>query len=316
MKYFTSVKDVPDVPRLIQDALSLKKDPYAFTDLGKHKTLGMLFFNSSLRTRLSTQKAAMNLGMNTMVMNVGSEGWALEMEDGAVMNGTTVEHIKDAAAVIGLYCDVIAVRNFPTLVDKEADYSEQVLRQFMKYSKVPLISMESATLHPLQSLADMMTIAEHKKTNAPKIVLTWAPHVKALPQVVANSFAEWTLGSGYDLTITHPEGYELCEDFTKGATIEYDQQKALADADFVYVKNWSAYKEYGKILPADDTWLLDHHKMNVTNTASIMHCLPVRRNVELRDELLDGPHSLVMQQAENRVYAAQTVLKNILEKNF
>ncbi|MDQ3016183.1 MAG: acetylornithine carbamoyltransferase [Bacteroidota bacterium] len=316
MKYFTSVSDVADVKGLIREALILKSDAHAFSELGKHKTLGMLFFNSSLRTRLSTQKAALNLGMDIMVMNIGSEGWALEFEDGAVMNGNTVEHIKDAAAVIGTYCDVIAVRNFPTLVDKETDYAEQVLRQFIKYCKVPLISMESATLHPLQSLADMMTIAEHKKTDRPKIVLTWAPHVKALPQVVANSFAEWTLASGYDLTITHPKGYELCEDFTRGASIEYDQQKALTDADFVYVKNWSAYQDYGKIIPVDTPWLLDNEKMSVTNNASIMHCLPVRRNVELSDELLDGPNSLVMHQAENRVYAAQSVLKNILEKNF
>jgi len=316
MKHFTSVGDVTDVNALVQEALLLKKDPHKYSALGKHKTLGMLFFNPSLRTRLSTQKAAMNLGMQVIVMNVGTEGWALEMEDGAVMNGTTVEHIRDAAAVIGLYCDVVAVRNFPTLVNKEADYTEQVLYQFIKYCKVPFISMESAILHPLQSLADMMTIAEHKKAEAPKIVLTWAPHVKALPQVVANSFAEWTLASGYDLTITHPKGYELCEDFTRGASIEFDQQKALMNADFVYVKNWSAYQEYGKILPVDTSWLLDDQKMSVTNHASIMHCLPVRRNVELSDELLDGANSLVMQQAENRVYAAQAVLKNMLENNF
>jgi N-succinyl-L-ornithine transcarbamylase len=316
MKYFTTVNDIANVTDLIIESLEVKKNPFANSDLGKNKTLGLLFFNSSLRTRLSTQKAAMNLGMRVIVMNISNEGWALECEDGAIMNGSTVEHIKDAAAVMGLYCDIIGVRCFPTLVNKKEDYSEKVLLQFMKYSNVPLVSMESATLHPLQSLADMMTIAEHKKTDKPKIVLTWAPHVKALPQVVANSFSEWALKCEYDLTITHPEGFELCDDYTRGATIELDQQKALKDADFVYVKNWSAYSDYGKIGNTNSDWLLNAEKMEITNQAKIMHCLPVRRNVELSDELLDGPNSLVLAQAENRVYATQAVLKQMLESNF
>jgi N-succinyl-L-ornithine transcarbamylase len=316
MKYFTTVNDISNVHELIDDALSVKKNPNSDSSLGKNKTLGLIFFNSSLRTRLSTQKAALNLGMNVMVMNVNNEGWALEYEDGAIMNGTTVEHIKDAASVMGLYCNILAVRCFPTLVNKKADYSEKVLLQFMKYSGVPVISLESATLHPLQSLADMMTIGESKKTEKPKIVLTWAPHVKALPQVVANSFSEWTLKCGYDLTITCPEGFDLCEDYTRGAIIEHDQQKALKDADFVYVKNWSSYNDYGKVSTTHHSWLLNDQKMQVTRDAKIMHCLPVRRNVELPDELLDGARSLVLAQAENRIHAAQTVLKKILEKNF
>lgn len=313
MKYFTTVNDIANVSDLINESLEVKKNPFAYSDLGKNKTLGLIFFNSSLRTRLSTQKAAMNLGMHVIVMNINSEGWALEYADGAIMNGSTVEHIKDAASVMGLYCDIIGVRCFPTLVNKKEDYSEKVLLQFMKYSNVPLVSMESATLHPLQSLADMMTIAEYKKTDKPKIVLSWAPHVKALPQVVANSFSEWVLKCDYNLTITHPEGYELCEDYTRGATIEHDQQKALKDADFVYVKNWSTYTDYGKIINTNMDWLLNNQKIKITNQAKIMHCLPVRRNVELSDELLDGANSLVLVQAENRIYAAQTVLKKILE---
>lgn len=316
MKYFTTVNDVPDAKALVKEALALKKNPHAFPELGKNKILGLIFFNSSLRTRLSTQKAALNLSMSVMVMNVNTEGWALEYEDGAVMNGTTVEHIKDAAAVMGLYCDIIAVRCFPTLVDKTADYREKVILQFMNYSGVPVVSLESATLHPLQSLADMMTVSETKKTEHPKIVLTWAPHVKALPQVVANSFSEWSLKCGYNLTIACPVGFELCEDYTRGAIIEHDQKKALKDADFVYVKNWSSYSDYGKVSQTHGDWLLTQQKMSVTNEARIMHCLPVRRNVELPDELLDAPTSLVLKQAENRIYAAQVVLKKILEKNF
>ena len=312
MKYFTTVHDISNAKELVKDALELKANPYAHSNLGKNKTLGLIFFNSSLRTRLSTQKAAMNLGMHVIVMNIGTEGWALEYGDGAVMNGSSVEHIKDAAAVIGLYCDVIAVRCFPTLINKQEDYSEKILLQFMKYSKKPIISLESATLHPLQSLADIMTIEEHKKIAKPKIVLTWAPHIKALPQVVANSFSEWVLKCDYDLTITHPKGYELCEDYTKGAKIEYNQQKALADADFVYVKNWSAYNDYGKVLDENHDWLLNNQKMKITNHAKIMHCLPVRRNLELSDELLDGDNSLVLNQAENRIYSAQIVLKKML----
>jgi len=316
MKHFTSVNDVAGVNQFVAEALELKKHPFSHQELGKNKTIGLLFFNSSLRTRLSTQKAALNLGMNVIVMNIGSEGWALEMQDGTVMDGNGVEHIKDAAAVLGLYCQIIAVRCFPALADREEDYSEKVLQSFIRYSGVPIVSMESAVLHPLQSLADMMTISEARDKEKPKVVLTWVPHIKTLPQVVANSFAEWTLKSGYDLTITHPEGYELCSDFTKGATIEHDQQKALKEADFVYVKNWSAYTDYGKILTTDPEWMLTQEKMKVTNQAKIMHCLPVRRNLELADELLDGPNSLILQQAQNREFAAQAVLKRIMETNF
>ena len=315
MKYFTTVNDISNVSELISQAIELKKNPYEFSNLGKQKTLGLLFFNSSLRTRLSTQKAAMNLGMQVMVMNINNEGWALEYEDGAIMNGSAIEHIKDAAAIMGIYCDIIGVRCFPTLIDKKADYSEKVLLQFMNYSNKPIISLESATLHPLQSLADLMTISEHKKIDKPKIVLTWAPHIKALPQVVANSFSEWVLKNNYDLTITHPEGYELCDDYTKGATIELDQKKAIENADFIYVKNWSSYSDYGKINNTHTDWLLNNEKIKHSNNAKIMHCLPVRRNVELSDELLDGPNSLIHKQAENRIYAAQIVLKKILENN-
>ncbi|NQW29335.1 MAG: acetylornithine carbamoyltransferase [Ignavibacteria bacterium] len=322
MNSFTSVTDVVNPRALVESALQIKKLPYAYATLGTNKTIGLFFFNSSLRTRISTQKAAMNLGMNSIVMNVGAEGWMLEFADGAVMNGSAVEHVKDAAAVMSLYCDVIAVRSFPTLTNKTEDYQELVLSQFVTYATVPVVSMESATRHPLQSLADVMTMKESQRsshpsqrTSQPKVVLTWAPHIKALPQAVANSFAEWTLALKYDLTITHPEGYELNTDFTEGATIEHDQHKALEGADFVYVKNWSAYTDYGAVLTTDPSWMLDEQKLQHATNARIMHCLPVRRNVELSDELIDGPRSLIYTQAENRVYAAQAVLKEILESS-
>lgn len=316
MKYFTTVHDIKNAETIINEALELKSDPYAFTNLGKHKTLGLIFLNPSLRTRLSTQKAAQNLGMNVIVMNIDKEGWALEFEEGMVMNGNKVEHIKDAAAVMGTYCDIIGLRSFPSLQNKALDYSEHILLQFMKYSKVPVISLESATLHPLQSLADAMTIYEHKKTKRPKVVLTWAPHIKPLPQAVPNSFAEWMNVIDVDFVITHPEGYELKEDFSKSAIIITKQEEALAGADFVYVKNWSSYHEYGLMPTVKGNWSLDAQKMKTTNNAHIMHCLPVRRNVELSDELLDSPQSLVLKQAENRVFAAQAVLKQMLETNF
>ncbi|MFC7774840.1 N-acetylornithine carbamoyltransferase [Flavobacterium sp. GCM10027622] len=315
MKHFTSVNDIENPKTLVKEAIALKNTEKQ-SEIGKGKTIGLLFFNSSLRTRMSTQKAAQNLGMEVMILNVNNDGWALEFEEGAVMNGKTVEHIKDAAAVMGLYCDILAIRCFPNLENKEEDYADKIINQFVQYAKVPVVSLESATRHPLQSLADMITIEEHKTKEKPKVVLTWAPHIKPIPQVVANSFAEWTLASGYDLTITHPEGYELSEEFTKGATIEFDQEKALQDADFVYVKNWSSYTDYGKVLPVTEDWMLTNKKLEVTNSAKVMHCLPVRRNVELSDEVLDSENSLILQQAENRVYAAQTVLKNILETNF
>lgn len=315
MKQFISVKDVGNPNQLLEDVINLKNNE-KFSTIGNNKTIGLIFFNSSLRTRMSTQKAAQNLGMQVMMINVSSDSWKLEFQDGSVMNGDSVEHIKEAAAVMGLYCDILAIRSFPSLVNKEEDYSEEILNQFIKYCKVPVVSLESATLHPLQSLADMVTIKEHQKHNKPKVVLTWAPHVKPIPQVVANSFAQWALACEHDLTITHPEGYELSEEFTKGATIEYDQQKALSEADFVYVKNWSSFTDYGKVLEVKEDWLLNEEKMKVTNSAKIMHCLPVRRNLELSDELIDGENTLILAQAENRVYATQTVLKKIIETNF
>lgn len=314
MKYFTTVHDVKDIEALVQEALALKQNPYAFSQLGKNKTLGLIFLNPSLRTRLSTQKAAMNLGMNVMVMNIDKEGWALEMEDGAVMNGTSVEHVKEAAAVIGQYCDVVGIRCFPSLQNKQEDYSEKVLLKFMKYCNVPVVSLESATLHPLQSLADLITIKENwKEKRKPKVVLTWAPHIKPLPQAVANSFSEWMCKADVDITITHPEGYELCEDYTKGAKIILNQNEALKEADFVYVKNWSGYSDYGKMLPVVSDWMLTNEMLKTTNNAKVMHCLPVRRNVELSDEVLDGKNSLVLQQANNRLFAAQVVLKKMIE---
>ncbi|QHL88927.1 N-acetylornithine carbamoyltransferase [Nibribacter ruber] len=315
MKQFTSVHDVEDINALVQEALELKKNPYAHEDLGKRKTLGLIFLNPSLRTRLSTQKAAQSLGMNVMVMNMGQEGWALETQDGAIMNGTTVEHIKDAAAVMGEYCDVLGLRSFPKLQNVEEDYSEEILKKFIQYANVPFVSLESATRHPLQSLADLVTITEHApKGRKPKVVLTWGPHVKALPQAVPNSFAEWMCAADVDFVITHPEGYELDPQFTNGATITYNQQEALEGADFIYVKNWSTYQpNYGEVLTQDASWMLTNQHLANTNNAKVMHCLPVRRNVELSDEILDGPNSLVVQEAANREFAAQAVLKRLLK---
>ena len=311
---FTSVRDVPDVPQLLQNALEIKKDPLAFKHLGKNKTLGLVFMNPSLRTRLSTQKAAFNLGLQVLMINADKDSWALEMQDGAIMNGTTVEHIRDAAGVLSSYCDLLGLRCFPSLQSREEDYGEHIQQQFLRYSGLPFLSLESATLHPLQSLADAMTIQEHRPSHRPKVVLSWAPHLKPLPQAVANSFAEWMGQMEVDLVITHPPGYELDPMFTAGARIEYDQQKALEGADFVYVKNWSSYTSYGQILCTDPTWMLTEAHLQSTPSAKIMHCLPVRRNVELSDELLDGSRSLVQRQAENRIYAAQAVLKHLLEQ--
>ncbi len=314
MKYFTTVNDVHSVKDLVEDALHFKKDPSCFSNFGKNKTLGLIFLNPSLRTRLSTQKAAMNLGMNVMVMNLDKEGWALEFEDGAIMNGNKAEHIKDAAAVIGQYCDIVGIRCFPGLLSRQEDYSEKVLINFMKHCSIPVVSLESATLHPLQSLADLMTIQETwNKPSKPKVVLSWAPHVKALPQAVANSFSEWMVKSNVDFTITHPAGYELNEEYTKGATITTNQQKGLEGADYVYVKNWSSYMDYGQINCRDEAWMLTKEKLRATNQAKIMHCLPVRRNIEISDQLLDGPDSLTLLQASNRVYAAQAVLKKLID---
>ena len=317
MNKFFSVADVDNLDNIVKEALALKTNPYDYETLGKHKTLGLVFLNPSLRTRLSTQKAAMNLGMNVMVMNMDKDGWALETRDGVVMNGTTVEHIREAAAVMGEYCDILGLRSFPSLKDKEADYNEDLFNKFIKYCGVPVVSLESATRHPLQSLTDLITITEHKKSVKPKVVLAWAPHVKALPQAVPNSFAEWMSKAQeqglIDFTIAHPQGYELSEEFTTGATITNDLSSALASADFVYVKNWSSYEEYGQVYPVFENWMMDNEKLSLTNNAKVMHCLPVRRDLELSSEILDGPNSLVIQEASNRVWAAQVVLKRMLE---
>lgn len=311
MKQFTSVQDVADVNALVQDALALKKDPLLYQHLGQGKTLGLVFMNPSLRTRVSTQLAAYNLGMQVVVLNADKDNWALEFQDGAVMRHQTVEHIRDAAAVFGSYFDVLGVRCFPALQSRADDYSEHIMRQFIEHSGLPYLSLESATLHPLQSLADAMTIEEHRTQKRPKVVLTWAPHIKPIPHAVANSFAEWMHHLDVEFVVTHPEGYELDPRYTQNATIEYNQQKALQDADFVYVKNWSSYEQYGKVLTEDPSWLLTEGHFAQAPNAKVMHCLPVRRNVELSDEILDGPRSLVQQQAKNRIFAAQAVLKNL-----
>lgn len=317
MKKFISISDVTSLSSLVNKALAYKADPFLDKTLGVGKRMGLLFLNPSMRTRLSTQIAAQNLGMDTIVFNVGPEGWALEFEEEVIMSGTTVEHVKDAAPVLGKYFDILGLRTFPLLKHKEEDYSELVINQFIKYSGIPIVSLESATLHPLQSLTDVITISEtFKEKRRPKVVLTWAPHVKALPQCVANSFAQWINAWGEaDFVITHPEDYELDVQFTKGAAITHNQEEALRDTDYVYVKNWSTYTDYGKIYCNDPSWMLTNQKLSKTNQAKVMHCLPVRRNVELSDEVLDGANSLVTQQAGNRVWAAQAVLSEILKHN-
>lgn len=313
-KQFISVNDVSDIDALVQQSLSFKKNPFAQKTLGANKRIGCLFLNPSMRTRLSTQVAAQNLGMEAIVFNVGAEGWSLEFEEGAIMNGTSVEHVKDAAPILGNYFDILAIRTFPGLKNRKEDYSEQYIQQFIKYAGIPVVSLESATLHPLQSLTDVITITENIPAGKrPKVVLTWAPHVKPLPQCVANSFSQWINAWGQaDFVITHPEGYALDESFTKGATITHDQREALQEADFIYVKNWSSFEQYGKMLPVDGDWMLTPEKLQNTNNARVMHCLPVRRNVELSDEILDSKNSLVTQQAANRVWAAQAVLASLL----
>lgn len=316
MKRFFSIDDIANLDAFIQEAIQIKKTPLQKSELGKGKTLGLVFLNSSLRTRLSTQKAAQNLGLNTIVLNANQEAWTWEFEDGAIMNGGTVEHIKDAAQVLSQYCDIIGIRCFAGLANKEEDTSEKIFSLFEKYATVPLISLESATLHPLQSLADCITIEEQKPLNKkPKVVLTWAPHIKSIPHAVGNSFAQWMNKTDCEFVITHPKGYELDPKFTQHATIEYNQEVALQDADFVYIKNWSSFEEYGKILETTNDWMLTNEKLKVTNNAKIMHCLPVRRNVEVSDEVLDSENALIYQQANNRTYAAQIVLQKILESN-
>jgi N-succinyl-L-ornithine transcarbamylase len=314
VKQFISVYDVADINVLVQKALHYKADPYVNKTLGANKRIGCLFLNPSMRTRLSTQIAAQNLGMEAIIFNVGAEGWALEFAEGAIMNGTTVEHVRDAAPIMGQYFDILAIRTFPSLKNREEDYSEQYIQQFVKYAGIPIVSLESATLHPLQSLTDLITIKEtFNEERKPKVVLTWAPHVKPLPQCVANSFAQWmTVWDEAEFVITHPEGYALNEAFTKGATIIHNQDEALQDADYIYVKNWSSYHEYGQVLTTDQRWMLTPEKLKQTRNAKVMHCLPVRRNVELSDEILDGPNSIITQEAANRVWAAQAVLSEIL----
>ena len=320
MKQFIQVSDVSDIQALINKGLDYKQHPFMDKTLGAGKRAGLLFLNPSLRTRLSTQVAAQNLGMDAVVFNIDKEGWALEFSEGAIMNGTTVEHVKDAAPVLGQYFDILCIRTFPGLQNRADDYAETIINQFIKYAGVPVVSLETATLHPLQSLTDLMTIqesmAETQLNKKPKVVLTWAPHVKALPQCVANSFAQWVTAANFaDVVIAHPAGYELSDTYTKGATITNDQAAALEGADFVYVKNWSSYTDYGKVFCTDPAWMLTANSLKHSNNAKVMHCLPVRRNVELSDEILDSPQSLVTKQAGNRVWAAQAVLSTILSSN-
>lgn len=314
MRNFLSVHSIGDVEKLAQEAIEIKSNPFQWENLGKRKTMVLVFLNSSLRTRISTQKAAQNLGMNTIVLNLGTDSWNMEFEDGAIMNGSTAEHIKEGAAVISQYADIIGLRSFPTLTDKDRDYSEFVLNQFLKNIKVPLVNMESATVHPLQSLTDLMTIREFATKPRPKVVLTWAPHIKALPQCVPNSFAEWMNKADVEFVITNPKGYELHEKFAGAATFCKNQTEAFKNADFIYAKNWSSYTDYGQILNTDPNWMVNAEKMALTNNAKFMHCLPVRRNIVVADEVIDSENSIVIQQAGNREWAAQAVLKRILEK--
>ena len=314
MKHFTSVQDIGDLQQALEKARFVKENPFADQALGRNKTLMLIFFNSSLRTRLSTQKAGMNLGMNVMVLDINQGAWKLETERGVVMDGDKPEHILEAIPVMGSYCDVIGVRSFAQFESKKDDYNEVILNQFIRHSGKPVFSMEAATRHPLQSFADLITIEEYKRKERPKVVLTWAPHPRALPQAVPNSFAEWMNATDYEFVITHPEGYELDPQFVGNATVEYDKEKAYRNADFVYAKNWAAYRDpnYGKVLSADRSWTVDTAKMALTNDAFFMHCLPVRRNMIVTDEVIENQHSIVIPEAANRVVSAQTVLKEIL----
>lgn len=310
MKHYLSINDIDSLPNWVDEAIALKKNPYQFEKLGKHKTLCLLFFNNSLRTRLSTQKAAINLGMDVMVMNFGNEGWALEYKDGTIMGQGTSEHIKEAAQVVSQYCDIVAIRAFAKLEDRQKDEAEEVINGFAKYASIPVVNMESSVAHPLQAFADAITLSEHNTRPKPKVVLSWAPHPKALPHAVANSFVEMMKLQHAEFIITHPKGYELNAEITEGCQIEYDQNKALEHADFVYVKNWSSYSDYGKILNQDTNWMMTKAKLG---NAKFMHCLPVRRNVVVEDGVLDGNQSLVIEQANNRTFAVQLVLKKLLE---
>lgn len=315
MKNFTSILQLGDINEAVRKAEYVKANPFADQELGRNRTLLMLFFNSSLRTRLSTQKAAMNLGMNVMVLDVNQGAWKLETERGVVMDGDKPEHLLEAIPVMGCYCDVIGVRSFAKFESKADDYGEKILEQFIKYSGKPVFSMEAATRHPLQTFADIITIEEYRKKERPKVVMTWAPHPKALPQAVPNSFAEGMQMTDYEFVITHPHGYELDPKFVGNAKVEYDQDKALEGADFVYAKNWSAYEgeNYGKVLSMDRSWTVDSRKMDLTDNAYFMHCLPVRRNMIVTDDVIESPQSIVIQEAANRVVSAQTVLKELLK---
>ena len=315
MKKFTCAQDIGPWREAVKEALDVKADKFAFTELGRNRTLLMIFFNSSLRTRLSTQKAAMNLGMNVMVLDVNQGAWKLETERGVVMDGDKAEHLLEAIPVMGSYCDIIGVRSFAGLKDKKEDYEERVIEQFIRYSGRPVFSMEAATRHPLQSFADLITIEEFKTKPRPKVVLTWAPHPRALPQAVPNSFCEWMNLTDYDFVITHPHGYELAPEFVGGAKVEYDQRKAFEGADFIYAKNWSAYADpnSGKVLSADMSWTVDADKMQLTDNAFFMHCLPVRRNMIVTDDVIESPRSIVIPEAANREISAQTVIKRMLE---
>ena len=315
MRHFTSVHDIGDLKSALERARFVKENPFADKELGRDKTMLLIFFNSSLRTRLSTQRAAMNLGMNVIVLDVNQGAWKLETERGVVMDGDKSEHILEAIPVMGSYCDIIGVRSFAGLTDKSADYSENILSQFIKYSGKPVVSMEAATGHPLQAFADIITIEEHKKCARPKVVMTWAPHPKALPQAVPNSFAQWSAAAGYDVTVVQPHGYELNPEFTQGCKIEYNQDKALEGADFVYAKNWSVFDDanYGKVICKDMGWTVSEKKMALTNNAFFMHCLPVRRNMIVTDAVIESPQSIVIPEAANRVVSAQTVIKDILK---
>ena len=314
MKHFTSIHDIASIDDALAKAKYVKANPLADIELGRNKTLLMIFFDSSLRTRLSTQRAALNLGMNVIVLDINQGAWKMETERGVVMDGDKPEHILEAIPVMGSYCDMIGVRSFARFESKEDDYKEKILNQFVKYSGKPVFSMEAATRHPLQTFADLITIEEYKRTERPRVVLTWAPHPKALPQAVSNSFAEWINAKGYELVITHPKGYELADEFIGKATVEYDQEKAFEGADFIYAKNWSAYRDpnYGKVLHMDHSWCVDSRKMALTNDAYFMHCLPVRRNMIVTDDVIESPNSIVIPQAANRVVSAQVIIKELL----
>lgn len=315
MRKFTCVDDIGNLEAAVKEALDVKKNRFAYKRLGENRTLLMIFFNSSLRTRLSTQKAAMNLGMNVIVLDVNQGAWKLETERGVIMDGDKPEHLLEAIPVMGCYCDIIGVRSFARFESKQDDYSEKILEQFIRYSGRPVFSMEAATRHPLQSFADLITIEEYKAKKRPKVVLTWAPHPKALPQAVPNSFAEWMRAADYDFVITHPHGYELSEEFTAGVPVLYDQDEALAGADFVYAKNWSAFADpnYGKVLSTDRSWTITVEKMALTDNAYFMHCLPVRRNMIVSDDVIESDRSIVIPEAANREISAMVVLKRMLE---